>query len=164
MVWTVEMQMFSWRGDHSFVLGLSRKRFILWAKINRWLNKVNLYPLKSWLHGLYFFSSFLLTISALGGKLALYGDKHANMEVVSDEIDKFISDVQVCVGRWNIFLRNFLWNIRRLLYYKSYELQYYCDKWLNGCSLCKQLPRGWDLLRRTLIAFSAEKFFLNPSQ
>ena len=42
-------------------------------------------------------------ISALGGKLALLGDKHANVEFVSDEIDKFISDVQVCVGRWKNF-------------------------------------------------------------
>ena len=37
-------------------------------------------------------------ISVLGGKLALSGDKHANLELVNDEIDKFISDVQVSVG------------------------------------------------------------------
>lgn len=70
---------------------------------------------------------------------------------------KFVSGVEI------IFLRNFPCNIRRLLHYESYELQYSCDKSLNGCSLCKQLPRGSDLLRRALIAFSAEKLIISES-
>ena len=70
-------------------------------------------------------------ISALGGKLPLSGDKHANLELVNDEIDKFISGVQVSVGHNKTSL-SFFWNSTRLPFCKSYELQHSCEriKWL----------------------------------